>query len=109
MMKKGFTNLLQIFPTPDVNKTAEFYERIGFKAVFYLESYEQHVCLYRDSIELILTKSNKEEVVPNRVQHGYGYDGYFITDEQEEIEREMMDLGVKIVRRLSTTLYSNHK
>jgi hypothetical protein len=108
-MKNGFTNLLQIFPTPDMNKTAEFYTRLGFNAVFYLESSEPHVCLYRDSIELILTKSNKEKVVPNRAQHGYGYDGYFITDEQEEFQREMLDLGIKIARALSTTDYSNNE
>jgi catechol 2,3-dioxygenase-like lactoylglutathione lyase family enzyme len=48
-----------IFPTPDIIKTADFYEQqMGFKAVKYLEAKEPHICLYRDSTEIILTKTN---------------------------------------------------
>lgn len=108
-MKNGFTNLLQIFPTPNVKKTAEFYENLGFKSVYYLNSSEPHVCLYLDSIELILTQSNQAEFSPNRVQHGYGYNGYFITDEQIKVERQFSEMGVKIVRPLYTTDYNNNE
>ncbi|SDG49851.1 hypothetical protein SAMN04488542_14923 [Fontibacillus panacisegetis] len=45
--------------------------------------------------------------MPNREIHGYGYDAYFITDNQKEMERSLGDLGVKIVRSLSTTDYNN--
>lgn len=99
--------MLQIFPSTDMSKTAEFYEQIGFRAVSYLESFEPHICLYRDQIEIVLTKSNREYIVPNREIHGYGYDAYFITDNQEEIEKDFKKLGIKIIRGLSTTDYNN--
>ncbi|GAA0852926.1 VOC family protein [Paenibacillus glucanolyticus] len=107
-MDRGFTHCLQIFPTADFQKTIEFYERIGFRAVAYLDSGEPHVCLYQDSIEIVLTKS-EIEVVPNRIRYGYGYDAYFITCDQYEIQEDLMNLDVKIVRPLSTTDYNNHE
>lgn len=69
---------------------------------------EPHVCLYKDSVEIVLTKT-EIEVVPNRIRYGYGYDAYFITYGQREIQQELIDLGVKIVRALSTTDYNNHE
>lgn len=107
-MSKGFSSCLQIFPTPDIHKTARYYEGLGFRAVYYLESREPHVCLYRDAIEIVLTESTRKEgFLPNRAVHGYGYDAYFITTEQEEMQRELLDLGVNIVRPLATTDYNN--
>lgn len=102
-----FANCLQIFPSSDMNKTAEFYEHIGFRAESYLDSVEPHICLYRDRIEIVLTKSNQEYIVPTREIHGYGYDAYLITDNQEEMEQGFSELGVKIVRPLLTTDYNN--
>lgn len=101
-MNKGFSHCLQIFPTSNFEKTSEFYERIGFRAVNYFDAAEPHVCLYKDSVEIVLTKT-EIEVVPNRIRYGYGYDAYFITYGQREIQQELIDLGVKIVRALSTT------
>ncbi|WP_025715516.1 VOC family protein [Paenibacillus sp. 1-18] len=106
-MDEMFTNCLQIFPCTNVNKTAEFYKLIGFRAVSYLESKEPHICLYKDQIEIVLTKSNQEVIVPNREVHGYGYDAYFITDNQEEMEKKLRELGILIVRPLLTTDYNN--
>ncbi|MCR8645492.1 VOC family protein [Paenibacillus sp. N1-5-1-14] len=102
-----FTHCLQIFPSADMNRTAEFYESIGFRSVRYLDSEEPHICLYKDQIEIVLIKSNKECIEPNREIHGYGYDAYFITENQEEIEKKFRELGVKIVRPLSLTDYNN--
>jgi hypothetical protein len=107
-MNKGFSHCLQIFPTSNFEKTSEFYERIGFRAVNYFDATEPHVCLYKDSIEIVLTKT-EIEVVPNRIRYGYGYDAYFITYGQREIQQALMDLDVKIVRALSTTDYNNHE
>ncbi|MEC0206868.1 glyoxalase [Paenibacillus lautus] len=107
-MNKEFSHCLQIFPTSNFEKTSEFYERIGFRAVNYLDAAEPHVCLYKDSIEIVLTKT-EIEVVPNRIRYGYGYDAYFITYGQREIQQALMDLDVKIVRALSTTDYNNHE
>jgi len=104
-----FSHLLQIFPTTDFYKTAKYYEELGFRSVYYLDSMEPHVCLYMDRIEIVLTKSNQEYIVPNREMHGYGYDAYLITDNQEEMEKGFKELGVKIVRPLSTTDYNNRE
>jgi [ribosomal protein S5]-alanine N-acetyltransferase len=97
-----------VFPTPDIIKTADYYEKVlDFRAVRYLDAKEPHICLYRDATEIILTKSKSEKVIPNRVLYGYGYDAYFITDEQEKMQTEFEDYGVKIVRTLSNVDYHN--
>ncbi|MFS0840027.1 VOC family protein [Paenibacillus sp. 1P03SA] len=108
-MKSGFTSCLQIFPVPRLQETAGFYERLGFRAVYYLEASEPHVCLYKDAVEIVLTASKLGAIVPNRVVHGCGYDAYLITDFQEDIEAELVRLGVKIVRSLSVTDYGNRE
>lgn len=109
IMSAGLTHCLQIFPTPDIRAMAGFYEKIGFRPVYYLEAAEPHACLYRDGVEIVLTKSLQEKIVLNRVQHGYGYDAYFIADNQKELEQELSDLGISIVRPLSTTDYNNRE
>lgn len=97
-----------IFPTPDIMRTSEYYEKIlGFKAVQYLGAQEPHICLYRDFTEIILTKSNGQEVIPNRKLYGYGYDAYFITDNQEELQEEFKAAGANVVRQLFNTDYHN--
>lgn len=106
-MNKGFVSCLQIFPTPDLQRTADYYHRLGFRAVPYLDSAEPHICLYRDAIEIVLTQSPHPSITPNRAIHGYGYDAYFIAENQEEMEKELVDLGVQIVRPLGITDYSN--
>lgn len=97
-----------IFPTPDIIKTANFYEqKMGFRAVHFLNAKEPHICLYRDSTEIILTKSNGQKVIPNRELYGYGYDAYFITKNQKELQEEFIGSNVKIVRSLDFTDYGN--
>lgn len=107
-MSTGLSHCLQIFPTSDIKRTSQFYEEIGFRAVNYLDAEEPHVCLYRDSIEIVLTMTDAE-VVPNRIRYGYGYDAYFVGYGQQEIEQELKDLNVKIVRPLTMTDYNNHE
>lgn len=97
-----------VFPTLDIIRTSEYYEKVlGFKAVKYLGTQEPHICLYRDFTEIILTKSSGQEVIPNRKLYGYGYDAYFITDAQEELQEEFKAAGATIVRQLSNTDYHN--
>jgi catechol 2,3-dioxygenase-like lactoylglutathione lyase family enzyme len=99
-----------VFPCPDIETTADFYvEKMGFKAVFYLDAAEPHICLYRDKTEIILTKANREKAFPNRELYGYGYDAYFITDTQQELQDELSQKGVKIVRPLAKTDYHNQE
>ncbi|MCA1319576.1 glyoxalase [Bacillus tianshenii] len=106
------TNLLIlshcIFPTPDIIRTAEYYEqKMRFRAIPYLNASEPHVCLYRDSTEIILTKTIGKRVFPNRKLYGYGYDAYFITKNQEELQQEFIEAGVNVVRPLGSTDYEN--
>jgi len=97
-----------IFPSQDIINTANFYERkMGFKAVHYLNASEPHICLYRDKTEIILTKSNGQKVIPNRELYGYGYDAYFITRNQNELQEEFIHSKVKIVYSLNQTDYNN--
>ena len=97
-----------IFPVPDIKKTAEFYiTNLGFKAVEYLHCKEPHICLYRDRTEILLLQANTEKVLPNREQYGYGYDAYLYTDEQESLEKDLLEKGVKIVKPLNVTDYQN--
>jgi len=108
-MAHGFLSCLQILPSSDILKTAEFYEGIGFRPVEYLDSEQPHVCLYRDNIELVITRSKNSKIEPNRVIHGYGYDAYFIADDQDTIQNELKKKGIKIVKELSTTDYANRE
>ncbi|WP_017687087.1 VOC family protein [Paenibacillus sp. PAMC 26794] len=97
-----------VFPTLDMNRTAQFYEeKMGFRVVEYLDAMEPHICLYRDLTEIILTQSNGQKVIPNRELYGYGYDAYFITKNQEELQQELINSDVKIVRVLNHTDYNN--
>lgn len=99
-----------IFPTLDIIRTANFYEqKMGFKAVQYLDANEPHICLYRDTTEIILTKTNGQNVIPNRELYGYGYDAYFITDNLEVLQEEFINSNVKIVRSLNHTDYRNNE
>ncbi|SDN90806.1 VOC family protein [Acetanaerobacterium elongatum] len=109
-MEKRLFQSHSIFPTPDILKTADYYEKVlGFMAVQYLDAKEPHVCLYRDDTEIILTIANVPRVMPNRELYGYGYDAYFITDRQEALQQEFLDAGAKVVRPLSNTDYHNHE
>ncbi|WP_186333707.1 VOC family protein [Paenibacillus xylanexedens] len=97
-----------VFPTLDMKRTAQFYEeKMGFRVVEYFDAVEPHICLYRDLTEIILTQSNGQKVIPNRELYGYGYDAYFITKNQEELQQELINADVKIVRDLNHTDYNN--
>ena len=99
---------LAIFPVPDMRRTADFYvNNLGFRCVEYTNSLEPHMCLYKDSIEIILTDSKGRKVVPNRELYGYGYDAYIIVDNQEELQKEFEAKNLKIARKLSETDYGN--
>lgn len=97
-----------IFPVPDIKKIGEYYvEKLGFRAVEYLECQEPHICLYRDEAEIILLQANTDKVLPNRTLYGYGFDAYLYTEDQELLEKEFLDKGVNFARRLNITDYQN--
>ena len=97
-----------IFPVTDMKKTAGYYvDKLGFRAVEYLDCKEPHVCLYLDKIEILLLQANTDRIIPNREMYGYGYDAYLYTADQEELEKLFVSRGVKIVRPLAMTDYRN--
>ena len=97
-----------IFPVPDIKKTAEFYiSKMGFRAVEYLEYKGPHICLYKDNVEIILLQSNTNKVLPNRNLYGYGYDAYLYTENQERLEQEFTEKGIKVIKSLNITDYQN--
>ena len=78
-----------VFPTPDIRRTADYYQHmLGFRRVDYLDAKEQHICLYRDGVEFILTQSNGQKVIPNHVLYGYGGDAYVIVKDQAALQNE---------------------
>jgi catechol 2,3-dioxygenase-like lactoylglutathione lyase family enzyme len=94
-MEKRLLCSHSVFPTPDIKRTADYYEKVmGFRAVKYMDAKEPHICLYRDDTEIILTGTEKR-VVPNREIYGYGYDAYFITDDQAALQEELREAGGK--------------
>ena len=108
-MSKGLQSSLQIFPSSTFLATKVFYEQIGFRAVCYLESNQPHICLYKDSIEIILTKSKLDKICPNREIHGYGYDAYFISTDQDGLYNQIKNRNIKIIKELNLTDYSNRE
>jgi len=107
-MKSELSHNLLILPVPDLNITSDYYEeKLNFRAVKYLNVKQPHVCLYRDLVEIVLTKSKLSEIQPNRVIHGYGFDGYFTGKNIENIYKECVSNEVKIVKHLQMTDYGN--
>ncbi|RIW32023.1 glyoxalase [Bacillus salacetis] len=99
-----------IFPTESPEQTTMFYkEKMGFEIVSYMDAAEPHICLYRDHTEIILTRTNGQTAIPNRHLYGYGYDGYFITENQDQLQEEFIQAGVTIIRKLKRTDYNNRE
>lgn len=104
----GIRGLSCIFPVPDIKKTAEYYvNKLGFRAVEYLDCKEPHICLYREGSTILLLQAYTDRVTPNRTLYGYGYDAYLYADNQEEMEKEYTEKNVKFVRHLNVTDYKN--
>ena len=75
----------------------------------YLDAEEKHICLYRDSVELILTGSSGQADIPNRTLYGYGGDAYVTVRDPQALQDEFEAKGVKIVQRLRMTDYHYRK
>ncbi|MDR0285730.1 MAG: VOC family protein [Propionibacteriaceae bacterium] len=109
-MGASLHSILAVFPTPDIEATARYYDEVlGFRVVAYLDVAEPHICLYRDTVEIVLTRANGGKVHPNRELYGYGEDIYVVTDNQEVLQDEFIGKGAKIVRPLQTTDYNNRE
>lgn len=99
-----------IFPCDDMLKTAAYYkQKLGFRAVEFLDSTQPHICLYRGYTEIILTQIEGAKFVPNHTLYGYGYDAYFYTRAQRILQDEFMSNEVCIVKPLSVSDYKNNE
>lgn len=96
-----------VFAVPDLAATANYYRDVlGFRVVEYLDAEQPHICLYRDSAEIILTKA-AGPVVPSRELNGYGYDAYAIAENPAQMYHEFTVEGANIVAPLHVTDYGN--
>lgn len=100
---------LAVFPTPDIQRTAAFYEqKLGFRRMDYLNVAQPHSCLYRDRIEIILVQADEgRAVMPNTELYGRGEDAYLIADDQQALQDEFLAAGVEIEEPLHMTDYHN--
>lgn len=99
-----------IFPVPDICKTAEFYQQnLGFRRTDYLDAAEKHICLYRDGVEIILTQSQGQRVIPNRELYGCGGDAYIIAKELQALQEEFASKGIRLIKTLHKTDYNNRE
>lgn len=95
--EKSYLSLIAlsyIFPIPNIQKTAAFYESVlGFRAVECLECKEPCICLYQDNIEILLLQSNSDRIQPNRKLYGCSYEAYIYCDDQKRFEQELSAKG----------------
>jgi catechol 2,3-dioxygenase-like lactoylglutathione lyase family enzyme len=78
-----------VFPTPDINRTSNYYEKVmGFTPVKYLDATEPHICLYRDDTEIILTKAN----IVHPLFHTDYHNTEFVV---EDIDGRWIGFGIK--------------
>lgn len=104
-----FRSLSCIFPCRNITQTAAWYEeKLGFVRKDHLHLSEPHICLYKDGTEVILLKTG-QEVIPNRILYGYGYDVYFYVADQDSLYEEYLQKGVKIVKELRLSDYDNRQ
>ena len=99
--KSGMNAAHCVFPTPDIIKTAEYYhDKLGFIRVLNMDAREKYIALKRDGIELMLTESNGQKVVPNHELYGYGGDAYVTVTDLQALQDEFEAKGVRIVQPL---------
>ncbi len=96
-----------IFPVPDMERTAAFYESLGFRAVRYLDAAEKHICLYMGDAEIVLTDSAGRPVAPNRELYGDGYDAYLYAQSPATLYDEFQKQSARFARPLGRTDYGN--
>ncbi len=91
-----------IFPVPDIDRTASFYESLGFRAVRYPDAQEAQACLCLENAQIILTGGGRA-VLPNRVLYGSGCDAALNVRDPAALYGEFLGKGAKIVRALTQT------
>jgi|GEM_PF-232539 len=94
----------QIFPVPDLMRTAAFYEdKLGFRPIHDMHGKEPRIFLTRDDILIILVQSAVNKVFPNRELYQTTLDAYLLTEEPDLLQAEFMASDVYIVRPIGVS------
>lgn len=112
-VKVKLTNVCPVFISEDVRKTVTFYvEKLGFKYATHYDKIDNFATLYRDSIELVIVKSNFGKIESNTIRYGSGYDAYIDTDSVDGVDiiyEELLSKGVKIVSKPRKAEYGSYE
>ena len=106
-MTSAISGLSCVFPVPDIEGTATYYETLGFRVEKHLSAGEKHACLYLGGAEIVLTESGGQPVAPNRTLYGYGFDAYLYAQNPAALYEEFSKKGIRFARRLGMTDYGN--
>jgi catechol 2,3-dioxygenase-like lactoylglutathione lyase family enzyme len=106
-------NAAAVFITPDVRRTALYYDEVfGFTVVEHYDAEEPFAAIYRDSVEILLVQAKRGEFQPNRVRYGAGFDIYLDPDTVEGVDSTFAELtakGARIVREPAMTPYGTYE
>jgi catechol 2,3-dioxygenase-like lactoylglutathione lyase family enzyme len=113
MSHSRLSNGVIVFVTPDVKKTATYYQDIlGFRVVEHYDKEEPFAALYRDAVEIVVVQAKYGQVVSNRARYGAGYDAYLNPEEVEDVEilyADVKEKGAIIVRPPALTAYGSYE
>jgi catechol 2,3-dioxygenase-like lactoylglutathione lyase family enzyme len=106
-------NAAAVFITPDVRRTALYYDEVfGFTVVEHYDAEEPFAAIYRDSVEILLVQAKRGEFQPNAVRYGAGFDIYLDPDTVEGVDSTFAELtakGARIVREPAMTPYGTYE
>jgi len=106
-------NAAAVFITPDVRRTALYYDEVfGFTVVEHFDAEEPFAAIYRDSVEILLVQAKRGEFQPNAVRYGAGFDIYLDPDTVEGVDSTFAELtakGARIVREPAMTPYGTYE
>jgi catechol 2,3-dioxygenase-like lactoylglutathione lyase family enzyme len=113
MSHSRLSNGVIVFVTPDVKKTATYYQDIlGFRVVEHYDKGEPFAALYRDAVEIVVVQAKYGNVVSNRARYGAGYDAYLDPEDVEDVDVLYADLkekGATIVSPPAVTAYGSYE
>ena len=113
MKRAKLDNAAAVFITPDVRRTALYYDEVfGFTVVEHFDAEEPFAAIYRDSVEILLVQAKRGEFQPNAVRYGAGFDIYLDPDTVEGVDSTFAELtakGARIVREPAMTPYGTYE
>ncbi len=110
MGKSKLLSCAIVLVTPDVKKTAEYYnEVLGFRVVEHFDHEEKFAACYRDNVEIVLVESQKGLVKSNKAKYGAAYDAYLVPEDVDAFYEELMKNGAKIFNPPAMNAYGSYE